>query len=277
MAVPLLFFRNGQMSLPCCNLPSETCLMLPFVSCLCPTYNRFPSHGHLLGDAVEGYLRQTYPSDRRELVVLSDAPEQELVCDAPGVRVVNVPKRYASLGEKRNAMVEMARGDLLACWDDDDLALSWRLSQSVEMLGSAGYWKPNQVVFLPHGGKPVFKHSVGVRHHASIFTREAWKRAGGYPHVSGSEDAGFDARLRATCRVAPEGDLLPSQWAYVYRFGVSPCHVSGVAGGPPNDPHAPQYKAIGERMITSGRFKITPSWMVDYEQLVLDSLPKNAR
>jgi glycosyltransferase involved in cell wall biosynthesis len=51
---------------------------LPFVSCICLTYNRAPNHLHLIGEAVESYLRQTYPADRRQLLILNDTPGQEL-------------------------------------------------------------------------------------------------------------------------------------------------------------------------------------------------------
>src|SRR5215211_75266 len=113
---------------------------LPLVSCICPTYGRPPNHQYLLEEAIESFLRQTYPN--KELIVLNDCPEQELVCLAPGVRVVNLPERFPSLGDKRNAGVELARGELIAPWDDDDISLPWRLSHSVERLGDADYYNP---------------------------------------------------------------------------------------------------------------------------------------
>lgn len=84
----------------------------PLVTCVCPTFNR-PSEGmELLEEAVESFLRQDY--EQKELLILNDCPEQVLVCDAPGVRVVNFPSRFPSLGEKRNAGVRLARGTLIA-------------------------------------------------------------------------------------------------------------------------------------------------------------------
>jgi hypothetical protein len=51
----------------------------PFVSCICLTYNRAPNHLHLIGEAVESYLRQTYPAGyRRQLFILNDTPGQDL-------------------------------------------------------------------------------------------------------------------------------------------------------------------------------------------------------
>jgi cellulose synthase/poly-beta-1,6-N-acetylglucosamine synthase-like glycosyltransferase len=65
------------------------------VSCVCPTYNRPPHYHHLLEEAIESFLRQDYPN--KELIVLNDCPGQELICDGPGVRVVNVGERFLSI------------------------------------------------------------------------------------------------------------------------------------------------------------------------------------
>lgn len=43
-----------------------------------------------------------------------------------------------TIGAKRNLGCELARGDLVAHWDDDDWSAPWRLSYQVEELGRAG-------------------------------------------------------------------------------------------------------------------------------------------
>src|SRR5688572_15193909 len=87
---------------------------LPLVSCICPTYGRPPDHQHLVEEAIASFVNQTYPN--KELIVLNDCPGQTLVCNAPGVRVVNVPERFPTLGDKRNAGVGLSRGQLIAPW-----------------------------------------------------------------------------------------------------------------------------------------------------------------
>jgi hypothetical protein len=119
---------------------------LPLVSCICPTYNRPPRYQHLLEEAIASFLRQDYPN--KELIVINDCPGQELICDEPGVRVVNVAERFPSIGDKLNAAVGLARGELIARWDDDDISLPWRLSLSVERLGDADYFNPRCYWFL---------------------------------------------------------------------------------------------------------------------------------
>lgn len=259
-------------------------MTLPFVSCICPTFGRYPTFGHLVAEAVESFLRQDYPPSRCELIVLNDCPQQELFMNAGPmrcrVRVINHPIRFASLGEKYNHMIGLAMGDLIVPWEDDDVSLPHRISQAVRMLGEYDYWKPQQVWYVEQGrwsgfgprhdwrwqdSKFHWKHAVGVRHHASIFRRSAWARVGGYPHASGSQDAQFDAALRRLCRVAPEGDLHPSEWAYLYRWHVSPCHLSGSADS------EKFYQEWGKRPVVAGSFSVEPHWYHDYVSSVKET------
>lgn len=237
---------------------------LPGVSLLCPTYNRFPAYGHLLAECVESYRRQDYAGPM-ELLILNDCGPQTILCDTPNVRVVNHPTRFRTLGEKRNELVRLARGDLLCPWDDDDLALAHRVRQAVEHLSTAHYWKP-RACFYWESGKPPRRDHGGVGHNAGIFRRDAWEQAGGYPATSGNEDLLLDLAL---CRQGVLPPPLPEveMPSYIYRWRVSPTHISRVAGGPPHDPHAPHYAAIGQRAIMPGTFVIKPKWQLDYEAM----------
>jgi hypothetical protein len=181
----------------------------------------------LLEEAVEAFLRQT--DVHSELLVLNDHPAQEVVFDHPRVRVVNAPRRFRTLGEKYNALVSLAAGDLLAPWEDDDISLPHRLELSRARLGKRDYFNPRCYWFLDNGGLHR-DHAPGVGHNLSLFRRRAWEAVGGYPAVTGSQDAEMDRRLaghaRARGRLA--GGRLPvPEWYYIYRWGVSPCHLSG--------------------------------------------------
>jgi hypothetical protein len=237
-------------------------MSLPYVSCICPTYGRYPDHGHLLAEAVASFLRQDYPMSRRQLVVVNDAPQQELFCAAPfpDLRILNLPFRIATLGAKYNYGVGQSWGDVILPWEDDDLALPHRIRQAVHHLGDCGYWNPHAVWYWQQGREPRRDHG-GVGHNASAYTRAAWLAAGGYPCISGAQDAAFDSALRATVKVAPP--LAPDDRpAYIYRWGVSPCHVSG------SPDHDAFYRQWGERPVASGRFEIVPRWRQDYEALL---------
>ncbi|HEY3010734.1 MAG TPA: glycosyltransferase family A protein [Micromonosporaceae bacterium] len=227
------------------------------VSCILPTFNRPPAQQWLLEEAVESFLRQDYAD--KELVLLNDCPAQHLVCDAPGVTVVNLPRRFQSLGEKRNAAVGLAGGDVLMPWDDDDISLPWRLSASAAWLGDADYFCPSQYWVADAAGL----HSDSCRslaHGCSAFTRDAFDAVGGYPHLSFGEDAAFDDKLRAapSVDVVPAAPLPTDRWYYVYRWGVSPVHMS--SRGPERD----WYGEIGRRSVEPGRFVLRPHWREDY-------------
>jgi hypothetical protein len=252
--------------------------MPPLVSCLTPTYNRFPSHGHLLAEAVESFLRQDYPKEQRELLILSDCPKQEIFCAEPGVRILNYPTRFASLGAKFNELCKQARGAVLLPWEDDDIALPRRISQAVQALEFDGwdvddkgrwtfaarvqprydYWNPQRCWFLTSGTLSK-DHHHGVCHNSSAFTKEAFLKVGGYPHISGAQDIEMDRRLKKQVKVAPPlPDGQPSDWQYIYRWGVSDVHLSG------RKPHDEFYTEVGTRPIFEGRFQIWPVWLQDY-------------
>jgi glycosyltransferase involved in cell wall biosynthesis len=107
--------------------------MAPLVSCIMPTANRRT----FVPRAIELFLRQDYPC--RELVILDDGSDSvaDLVPDDPRVRYVRAARKQA-LGAKRNACVELARGDLIMHWDDDDWHAPHRISCQVVALREAG-------------------------------------------------------------------------------------------------------------------------------------------
>jgi glycosyltransferase involved in cell wall biosynthesis len=236
--------------------PEQT---LPLVSCICPTYNRPPHYQHLLEEAIASFLRQDYPN--KELIVINDCPGQELICDEPGVRVVNVAERFPSIGAKQNTAVDLARGELIAPWDDDDISLPWRLSLSVERLGDADYFNPRCYWFLDNEGLH-FDHSIGYANNASLFRRAAFEGVGGYPSESFGADAALDAAFSGLAHAAVDplrGDkeLTRSEWFYIYRWGVSPVHMSGSGV-------EDFYREVGKLPVVEGRFHLSPHWRRDY-------------
>jgi hypothetical protein len=240
---------------------------LPGVSLLCPTYGRPPELQHLTEECVLSFLLQDYAGPK-ELVVLNDCPEQELVCRAPGVRVVNAPARYSSVGTKRNALVSLASYDLLALADDDDIFLPHRISLSVRLLGDADYWNPRAYWFLRAGSPLVHEQLTGYAHNAALFRRSAWEKVGGYDDHC-RDDATMDAKLCAQCDVAPGWPLSAADSYYIYRWGVSN-HLSGNA-----DPDA-AYRLRGRQRHTPGVFELWPHWRAHYRTMVAHAIAANA-
>jgi hypothetical protein len=101
----------------------------PLVSCLMPTADRRRFVPH----AIQLFLRQDYPN--RELVIVDDGRDrvEDLVPADPRIRYVRA-ERSPTLGAKRNLACSLARGELIAHWDDDDWAADDRLSRQVAAL-----------------------------------------------------------------------------------------------------------------------------------------------
>lgn len=228
------------------------------ISCICPTYARPPDHQWLLEEAIESFVRQDYAD--KELIVLNDCPGQELVCDSPGVNVINVPRRFRSLGEKYNAAIALTTGDLIAPWEDDDVALPWRLSASRQWLGPADYFNPLGYWLIDSQGLHS-DHEIGVSHGCSLYSRRAFDLVGGYPNLSGAQDQALQDRFVAHPEVKTVSfdPLAPDDWYYIYRWGVSPIHLSGTL-----PPHEPWYAEIGNQPTQPGRYVLQPHWRDDY-------------
>ncbi|MFT4037321.1 MAG: glycosyltransferase [Thermomicrobiales bacterium] len=234
----------------------------PLISCLCLTYRRPGRDQYLLEEAIESFLRQSWPN--RELIVLNDCPGQVLACDAPGVRVYNHPHRFNSVGEKRNLTIALARGDLLAPWDDDDISLPWRLELSVERLGDADYYSPG-VLWVMRDGWLQPHPTWYFAHIASLFTRRGFQTVGGYRALSFGEDLRMDEDLRTLARRNQYSDphwreLPDTDLYYLYRAGASPNHLSRA--------HNPfRWDEIGSRPVDPGHFTLRPHWRTDYVAL----------
>lgn len=105
----------------------------PLVSCVMPTWNR----RSFIPAAVDCFLRQTY--ENKELVILDDGEDQieDLLPKDDRIRYIFENRRRIT-GDKRNRVNSLAKGQLIAHWDDDDWSADGRLSYQVEYLQATG-------------------------------------------------------------------------------------------------------------------------------------------
>ena len=182
----------------------------PPVSCLMPTYNR----RSFAAKAIDAFLLQDYP--QRELVILDDGedPIRDLVPSESSVRYHRLSAR-STIGRKRQLLCDMADGDVLVQWDDDDWYSPARLRREVAPLiaGAAdisgilqGYLVDTQAMRFWRGELPLHEGRL----HAAIvagtlaFTRAAWRATAGYPDRSIGEEVGLlEAVIASGGRVAP--------------------------------------------------------------------------
>ncbi|HEY2899208.1 MAG TPA: glycosyltransferase, partial [Polyangia bacterium] len=105
----------------------------PLISCIMPTRDRRA----WIPQAIRSFLRQDFTD--AELVILDDGAQSVADCvpDHPRVRYHRSNGRR-TVGAKRNEACRLARGELIAHWDDDDWHAPSRLRRQVEALRAAG-------------------------------------------------------------------------------------------------------------------------------------------
>ena len=106
--------------------------MLPFVSVIIPTYNR----SQLLQQTVHTFLRQDYPAEKRELILVDNGSTDDTIDvirslerEHTGVRAMNEPRKGAHFARNTGALA--ATGEILYFTDDDMLAEPNMLSEIV--------------------------------------------------------------------------------------------------------------------------------------------------
>jgi glycosyltransferase involved in cell wall biosynthesis len=165
----------------------------PLVSCIMPTANRRA----FVPRAIDYFLRQSYP--HKELVILDDGADSvaDLIPDDPCVRYVRAARKQP-LGAKRNACVELARGDLIMHWDDDDWHATRRIACQVTALQEAAgeICGMRQMLFHdPAGGHTwLYEYPASRRSWLAggslLYTRDFWRRAP-FAHLQAGEDTRF--------------------------------------------------------------------------------------
>jgi glycosyltransferase involved in cell wall biosynthesis len=226
---------------------------LPFVSCQCITYGRTT----LLDEAVESFLRQDYLG-RKELVILNDLPSLELRFHHPEVKVINLPCRMRTIGEKRNACVAMCGGEVIFPWDDDDISLPHRISYSLQQMTNHRYFKSDRMWTwgtsgLQPGTRKALAHAMGC------WSRALFDEVGGYPHMQSGQDAGIEERFKGKGRIVEE---TPDHCVYyIYRFADTHSYHLSSHGYGRGYQEAERFVAI--RSI-GGVHDIRPHWKHDY-------------
>lgn len=152
---------------------------LPMVSCIMPTRNR----PHLAALAVQNFLAQSWPSSRRELVIVDDSDTPI----TPGLEgQINHRKLSwkAKCGEKMNIACQLALGEIIVKWDDDDWSGPHRVRSQVEpiILGRADMtsFSYDEILKLPERqwwtARRSVLHSLNVAPLA--FKKEVWRKHG---------------------------------------------------------------------------------------------------
>ena len=168
----------------------------PLLSCVMPTRGR----AAFVAQSIRYFQRQDYPA--LELIIVYEQ-EADLPADIddPRIRCIRMPAR-TSIGAKRNEAVRLARGELIAHWDDDDWYGPQRLSrQAAPILHNlADVTGLNDMLFMARplaefwaSSRALFRRMFveNVSGGTLVFRRSLWERQGRYPDTSLREDADF--------------------------------------------------------------------------------------
>lgn len=145
----------------------------PGISCFCSTYGR-PKK--IIENSIKCFLEQDYDGPK-ELVILNDFIDQNLIFDHPDVRIINYHERIKPLGKKFNMNVDFCKYDILAVWEDDDVFLRNRLSYSFENMKNGVFHTKEAFV-----ERSVFniKAAKNYFHSQHMFTRDLFEHVGRY-------------------------------------------------------------------------------------------------
>jgi hypothetical protein len=226
-------------------------------------------------EALYSFLIQDYPADKCELIIVNDYPQQKLVFDHPQVTIHNLDETFTTIGEKENYAIERCSGDLIAVWDDDDVALSNHLSNV------AKFWKPDANLLHWQNGvfynEPVITKLMSIGNSGIVYSKKAWEAIGKSP----IENAGGDMTLVVAIHNLGRDKVILAnppneECSWFYMWGGRGYHQSGQ--GTDNDTrpniiqrhsvHIEQLRAQGK--IPTGEIKLIPKWKKNYARMLKD-------
>jgi len=192
----------------------------PLVTCITPTYGRFK----FLKEMYWTWKRQDYIN--KELLILNDQPDMQIICDDENVRIINVPERMVGLGAKRNMLFENIKSETkyIMPFDDDDLFLPKHISSLVQGLEDNPTYhrsknidhfivKDNNYHGVMHGNYPFFG--------ASCFNAEKVKDI----KFNETFNMGEDTRWMDSNGITT---FVVKHWpTFMYRQGMNIVHASG--------------------------------------------------
>jgi hypothetical protein len=252
----------------------------PGVSCICPTYGRVD----LLEEAVYSFITQDYRGPK-ELVILNDYARQTLTCNHPEVRIINLPGRLRSVGEKYKAAVGLCSYDMIFVWHDDDIYLPQRLSYAVNRhyehrpglnpRKNRSFFRADKAWVWD--GQRLNGPVAGRFHGGSSWSRKQFATVRGYAHIN----YGYDEELESQFEKSPQSlfidDIAPRDIYYIYRQGGAGSYQLSDFAQPGAGDEYNQVAAFVQRQAEQGEIKLghielKPRWHTDYAALVRDFL-----
>ena len=168
------------------------------VTAVCITYNR----RSWLPQAIECFLRQTYPAD---LLILADGEDvADLIPADSRIRLVGLPVAPETIGEKRNIGCSLIESDAIVHWDDDDWYAPDRIADQVARLLSTGKAVTgyNSLTFSDGINRWRYRASPDRAAGTSLCYLRSWWEVHPFRHVQNGEDHWFVYQAKESGQLA---------------------------------------------------------------------------
>ena len=181
------------------------------------------------------------------------------------------------IGEKENYAIERCKGELIAVWDDDDIALSNHLKNI------ANHWKEDTNIIHWETGvyynEPEITAITGVGNSGIVYSKDVWERIGKSPLENAGGDMTLTNKIHA---IGGKVDVkMPdSEVSWFYMWGGRGYHQSGQGtddGTRPNIIERHSEYIESERRkgnIPTGDIYLRPKFNKDYGQMLIDFIKK---
>jgi glycosyltransferase involved in cell wall biosynthesis len=249
-------------------------MSFPFISCKCITYGRVD----LLEESIYSFINQDYPG-KKELIIVNDYPLQKLEFDHPDVKIYNLEYTFETIGAKENFAVSKCSADIIAVWDDDDIAMPNHLNNI------AKYFKKN--TDLLHWQKGVLFNEpneiiiTSLGNSGIVYSKSIWEKLGGHPF----ENAGYDMTFVLKIKQVSKNIILASppdnEVSWFYMWGHRSYHMSGQGTDTPDRlnvilRHSMHIENLRQKgLIPTGNVVLKPHWNKNYKSMLEVFLSKN--
>jgi len=240
-----------------------------FISCKTITYGRVD----MLEEAIESFLKQDYPKDRCELIIVNDYPLQTLIYDHPNIKIYNLKETFKTIGEKENYAIERCSGELIAVWDDDDVAMPNHLKNINKQ------WKENtNIIHWATGvfyNEPKITSIQGIGNSGIVYSKKVWEKIGKSPIENAGGDMTLVNKIHSLGKQYVVDAVLPKEEAsWFYMWGGRGYHQSGQGTDTPDRPniiqrHSDYIESLRlKKLIPTGDINLNPHWNKDYKQML---------
>jgi glycosyltransferase involved in cell wall biosynthesis len=242
----------------------------PFISAKCITYGRV----HVLEESIESFLRQEYPG-KKEMVIVNDYPLQKLHFDHPEIKIFNLDETFSFIGDKENFAVEQCKGDIIAVWDDDDIAMP------NHMMNIAKYFTPG--TDMMHWARGVYYNEPNITsiewigNSGVVYSKDAWEKVGKHR----KENAGYDTTFSHAVHAMKGAKIVMAtppfdEASWWYMWGGRGYHMSGAGTDVPGKMNVVQRHSMfieqqrARGIVPTGDIMLMPNWKKDYVQMLKD-------